>query len=154
MAKPTLYMMMGLPASGKSTWIKNNLVEGRAAVVSPDLVMTNPETGAYVWSPEACSQAWALSYRMAGALLSAGKDVVFDATFCSVISRSALLNLALGMGATVHGVYIKTSAKECKARNALRSVDRRVPEEVLTEMADTFEAPTAMEGFDILYSTT
>jgi len=44
-------IMMGIPGSGKSTWVKDNLPTGKTVVASADQFFTDPVTGVYNWRP-------------------------------------------------------------------------------------------------------
>ena len=75
-------MMVGIPASGKSTWISQNR-KSSWNVISPDQFLE--EKYDYEWTPERASEAWALSFQRYGQYLLDGGTVVWDATFLSPI---------------------------------------------------------------------
>jgi hypothetical protein len=74
-------------------------------------------------------------------------DVIFDATFSTRISRSGILNIAIGAGWTVDCLYMSTPLQECLDRNVLRQSVKNVPGSVITAMYDKFDRPELSEGF-------
>lgn len=127
--KGVLTVLVGLPASGKSTWAKEN--GGKASIVSTDEIRAELTGDAGDQSRNA--DVWEIAFSRAEALLRAGKNVIFDATNCGRANRRLLLKGLKSQARDVIAVYFNTSLDECKRRNALR--DRVVPEEVLNRMS-------------------
>lgn len=140
----TIYMMVGIPGSGKSTWIREH-IEPSWIVLSPDAILEQRYN--YEWTPERASEAWAESYRHFGALLLSGTTIVWDATFISPIIRAAILHTSKGAGYRVVAVFFDTPVDVCVERNATRAREP-VPESTIRRMADGLVAPTEGEGFD------
>jgi predicted kinase len=46
-----VFILMGIPGSGKSTWVKENLPPGKTVVASADHYFIDPNTGEYNWRP-------------------------------------------------------------------------------------------------------
>ena len=140
----TIYMMVGIPGSGKSTWIRDH-VKQDWAVLSPDTILERRYN--YEWTPERAAEAWAESYRLFGSLLLQGRTMVWDATFISPIIRAAILHTSKGAGYRIEAVFCDTPVDVCVIRNASR--DREpVPESTIHRMADNLVPPTEAEGFD------
>ena len=140
----SVYMMVGIPGSGKSTWIRQNRVDDWV-VISPDQILE--ERYGYEWTPERAAEAWAESYQRFGALLLEDKTMVWDATFTSPMMRSAILHIAKGIGYRVKAIFCKTNIDLCLSRNLKR--DREpVPESTIRRMADSLIVPSTEEGFD------
>ena len=140
----TIYMMVGIPGSGKSTWIQTH-VESNWIVLSPDAILEQRYN--YHWTPERAAEAWAESYRSFGALLLKGATIVWDATLISPIIRAAILHTSKGAGYRVEAVFCDTPVEICVERNAKRAREP-VPESTIRRMADSLIAPTEEEGFD------
>lgn len=140
-----LVITIGLPGSGKSTAIKDEAPD--LVVVSPDHLLYHSD-GTYEFTPERAAAAWRDSYQMAASLMKVRRDFVFDATFTTVISRSALLHLAKGMGYNVEALWLDTPVPVCMERNDTRPGDRRIPDQVLFKMAAEMQPPTSDEGWD------
>ena len=126
---PTLYVMIGMPASGKSHWRRQYL---DATVISPDNVLE--EKWGYDWSPVHVAQAWATCYEALGRaivneMFSADQDAeyVWDAGMTVPQDRSAVLGIAKGAGWRVIAVYVNTPYEVCVERNEERPRHRRVP---------------------------
>ena len=140
----TIYMMVGIPGSGKSTWIQTH-VDSSWIVLSPDTILEQRYN--YQWTAERAAEAWAESYRNFGALLLKGATIVWDATLISPITRAAILHTSKGAGYRVEAVFCDTPVEICVKRNATRSREP-VPESTIRRMADSLVAPTEEEGFD------
>ena len=142
--KPVVYMMVGIPGSGKSTWIRNNR-QKTWIVVSPDVILETQYN--YEWTPERAAEAWAISYQQFGQGLLSGQTMVWDATFTSPIMRAAILHTAKGAGYRVEAVFCDTPIELCIERNQRRN-RKPVPEGKIHGMAEGLQPPTAAEGFD------
>ena len=140
----TVYMMVGIPGSGKSTWIREN-TEQNWVVLSPDTILEKRYN--YEWTSDRASEAWAESYRLFGFLLLKGTTIVWDATFISPIIRSAILHISKGAGYRVEAIFCDTPVETCIERNASR-MREPVPESTIRRMADNLVIPTEAEGFD------
>ena len=102
----TLLMMVGIPASGKSSWIKSNC-DHSWTKISPDAVLE--EKYNYEWTPERAAEAWAESFQAYGAVLLSGGKVVWDKT-----------NLAGNKVAS--GVYIVLLTNDDASENAVTKI--------------------------------
>ncbi|MEM9450322.1 MAG: AAA family ATPase [Cyanobacteria bacterium P01_E01_bin.6] len=78
--KPMLWLTIGLPRSGKTTWIWQNLDRwGNASVVNPDSIRVAMHGEAF--NPAAETAIWMVANYMVPALFVAGHDnVILDAT--------------------------------------------------------------------------
>ncbi len=75
MDKQTLFLMVGLPRSGKTTWAKKQ----NLPMVNPDSIRLALHGKPFI--PQAESFVWAIAYLMAKALLISGHStVIIDAT--------------------------------------------------------------------------
>ena len=139
-----LIITIGLPGSGKSTWAGSQNVP----VICPDTFLM--DKGVYKWSFERANRAWAVAYQELGSWLrQADADtVIFDACFCSVIDRAAVLNICKAFGVVVEAVFFHVDLKTCIRRNESRSADRHVPETRLLQMAGRITPPSYAEDFN------
>lgn len=142
-----LYMMVGVPGSGKST-VANEMGKVLGIpVISSDLVrkeVTGSEEDFsqdyYVWTsviPKKLKDS-----------LSKG-DAIFDATNLKARDRKKILNLA---GPTVEklAIVVDTPIETCIERQNLR--ERKVPSDRIREMYCSFALPTTEEGFSAIYT--
>ena len=142
--KPVVYMMVGIPGSGKSTWIAKNQ-QDTWVVVSPDTLLETQYN--YEWTPERAAEAWATSYQQFGRGLLVGQTMVWDATFTSPITRAAILHTAKGAGYRIEAIFCDTPIEVCIERNQKRGREP-VPESTIHRMAENLQPPTESEGFD------
>ena len=136
-----LYMMIGIPGSGKST-VAERLLEKKygAYVVSTDTLRHELLGNADDQSQNGKIHAEARNRVLYA--LRAGKDACHDATNIKAEHRAQLLNEMPENTITV-GVLC-----ECEIPTALRRQlgrDRRVPEHVIRRMAWQLEIPTLQE---------
>ena len=146
----TLYMSIGIPASGKTTWSKEWLPN--ATVISPDLILE--EKYGYKWTPAHVADAWNICYQTLGRAMAAemfradDAEYLWDACLPTPRDRSALLNIAKGMGWRVIAVYFSTPKEVCVKRNAKRPKHRRVPDKQMDSMWVRLTPPQSAEAWD------
>lgn len=144
---PTLYLMLGLPGAGKSTYVTQRLVpQGVQVVCADDLRAAHGHR--YYGPLEA--QIHGLCYTFARAHMLRGLDVVVDE--CTVRSGyvKRWLNLASDMGYHVHVLHLTTPAEVCRQRR--RDATPDFPLEVIDKkaalLADNLPAIRAMLAED------
>jgi len=136
-----LYVTVGLPGSGKSTWLERN---GKPALAS-DAIRA-------VITGDAANQrqnrlVFATLRKLAEARLSAGcAETWIDSTALTPGERRVWIRLAEMNGCEVEAVFFDTPVEVCRARNAAR--ERKVPEDALDRMAARLVRPALSEGFD------
>lgn len=134
----TLYTMIGLPGSGKSTFASNH---PECIVVSTDAIRGE------LFGDESEQKDGKLVFDVAYARLAqaveAGQDAIFDATNLQRKYRKKIFQM---FPKAYHvAVFVNTPVDVCKERNAKR--DRVVPEMVIDRMASSLNPPTIAEGF-------
>ena len=149
-----LYMMVGVPGSGKSTWILNHQAKFkrpykvvsrdqiRFALVKEDEEYFSKEKEVFEKFVEAIKEG-----------LDSDLDVYADATHLNEASRSKLLR-ALGTslkGVKVEAIVIRPSFDTIVKQNAQRSGREFVPLSALRRMNYQFTMPTEEEGFDRIW---
>ena len=110
---PKLVALMGLPRSGKSTWVQDWYIPHGYAAVSPDMCRRVVHGRSYLESSEYL--VWAIVFGAADMLLAIGNRVVIDATNCSRHHRDSWAK----RGAVFH--YIPTPFEECLKRGQSQS---------------------------------
>ncbi len=147
-------------------------------IISPDHFLMTPE-GQYHWTKERVAQAWEESTQKFKAALASGEFdrvvllmgapgsgkstwleknqkpgiLFFDAVFKDWKVRAPYLRLAEDAGYYPEVVWVRTPLEVCLERNALRSQDRKVPEETLRGMWETIEKSPpnpGQEGFRLI----
>jgi tRNA uridine 5-carbamoylmethylation protein Kti12 len=152
----SLVMLVGLPGSGK-THFRDELAKRLEMHHRPKLQVWCPDdllakcSEKYAWTPKAAAEAWARAYRSFGRCLldlEMHLDIgCWDAVFHTNVSRSAIANIARGLGHHTYAVYLKTDPEVCFTRNASRPVERQVPRETMASMQAHLHAPSVTEGF-------
>lgn len=164
-SRPVLYVMIGFPASGKSTFFKTLK---HIDVYSADAVRGEwfgdeglqfcdaffKERGIDVTGRSdtektriANSIVWKEVYRRAEQSLSAGRDTAIDGINISRRVRKRIIR-RFRKQAVIHGIWMTAGSELCVLRDAQRA--RNVGAEIIREMAAHFEMPEVTEGFDIL----
>lgn len=145
----TVWLCVGPPASGKSTFSKT-LAEGDTNVVRvcPDEFRAKLGWGEGDQSVSAA--AFEATKKAIGKALDSGKNVIIDATFMHRKSRKDFINIARGRGAQVIAMVFECEKATLVARNAKRVAEggRNVSESVMDMMLEKYQVPTEEEGFD------
>jgi predicted kinase len=137
-----LTIMVGLPRSGKSVWVKEH--KGDAVVVSPDWIRENILGETYSYSNSANAIVWSIMDATLRIVLGQGKDAILDGVNLTRETRSYYVAIARRHGAKVRMMMINTPLKTCLERNAC-SVSHKLPPEKLVEMDMSIEWPTKVE---------
>ena len=133
-------ILIGLPASGKSTFFRERFA-GTHDHVSKDVLRSNRR-------PQRRQE------QLVAESLAAGRSVVVDNTNPSVAVRRPLLDVARTYQAEVVGYFFVTDARDALRRNRTREGRERVPDVAIFTVRKHLQAPTPGEGFDRLYAVT
>lgn len=152
----TLYVLIGLPASGKSTWRENYLAsnpESDCVICSTDDLIEEYASANGMTYSEAFGKVnfkdlnarFRNRFRQA---INAGKDVIVDRTNMSVKSRKEYLKNIPDSYEKVAVVFVVPDP-ELKRRLAAReaATGKGIPEQVINDMAARYVAPSR-EEFD------
>ena len=142
--KPTMVMMCGLSASGKSTYAKELSEKIDAVVLSSDtlrLEMFGDET-----DQNHNQQVFQELHTRVKKHLRAGRNVIYDATNISSKRRRAFLNEPKKIDCIKNCVIMATPYEQCLKNNRNRA--RQVPEWVIEKMYRKWQTPHTFEGFD------
>lgn len=144
---PTLYVMLGLPGAGKSTYVTEKLVPRGVQVVCADDVRA--AHGHRYYGPLE-AQIHGLCYTFARAHMLRGLDVVIDESTVRSSYVKRWCNLAADMGYRVRVLHCTAPAAVCRERR--RAVAPDFPLEVIDKkaalLADNLPAIRAMLGPD------
>lgn len=139
--KPTFYMMVGVPGSGKTTYAHRI---PNAKVISSDEI--RKELGVDGGDKQAHSRVFAILHERVKETLQNGKDVVYDATNIAESKRRSFLKEINDIAGKKVCVCLVPSLNQAIRQNADR--DEPVPEHVIRNMHMRLEAPTFSEGWD------
>ena len=134
----TVYLLSGLPGTGKDTWVRENLPE------LPMLSLDEIREELAVSPRENQAKVAELAQARARQLLREKKSFVWNATDLTVLTRQGLVGLFTDYGAAVELVYLETEEAQRKKRNAERI--RQVPEEAVSHMLEQLFLPEQREA--------
>ena len=151
---PKLYVLVGVPGSGKSSWVARQSWAKHCAYVSTDSHVEDEakrqgKTYNDVFKdfmPEAVDM-------MCNDIISArnlGLDIIWDQTSCSVKSRKKKFNM-LPEYYAVAVVFTTPEPLELAIRLKNRP-GKNIPQHVMLSMINSWEEPTVAEGFsEVIY---
>lgn len=138
--------MIGIPGSGKSTWIEQNLVDrSKSAIISMD-ELRKELTGDTTDQTQNALVASLARRNLLGAISIGVPYIYWDNTTTQRKYRKEIISIAKKGGYEVNAVYFKIPFETCLKRNGNRS--RVVPVDVLVRMANQLQPPTKDEGWD------
>ena len=146
----TLYITVGLPGSGKSTYVKNFIKDKDIEYLSSDSLR------AIYGKSEEDQTVTPLVFghikRKVDEFLKDGKNVLVDATSVNRKERSDYINTAKKYGAKVVAIVFKMDRQGLIDRNKKRGEQggRVVPDFVIDKMLNKFEEPSYSEGIDVI----
>lgn len=142
--KHKFIMMVGLPASGKSTEAKKLATEHNATVFSSDDL--REELFGDVSNQDNNTKLFEELHRRIKDCLRDGKSAIYDATNINYKRRMTFLTELKNIPCEKICVLVATPYDECLKRNAKR--ERKVPEYVIERMYRQFNIPYWYEGWD------
>lgn len=137
MAEQKVFMLVGVPASGKSTWGEKFAKDHNYTYLSSDRNRARVGTGEE--DQKASGRAFALLKQELGEALDRGESVVVDACFNHKKARSPFIAIARNRGVPVKAVVFKVPREELLRRNSSRA--RVVPTFVIDQKLSMWEDP-------------
>jgi len=139
-----LYVLIGIPNSGKSTWTENLKKDTPVEVINMDDIRFQL-TGSMSDQSRNKDVFGKATGKFRQALVAGVETIVWDNTTVSRSYRKDLIAESKDHGYQVIAVFFKVSLTEAKLRNSKR--DRVVPEDVLDRMHNKLQPPSLEEGF-------
>ena len=136
-----LYIMIGIPASGKDWYIEHHKKDG-------DVVLSSDAIRAEFGDVNDQSQnqlVFSTLYKRMRTALYKQKDVWFNATNVTAKNRSYAIKCGKQYNAEIIGIMMLTPLEQCIENEKLR--ERKVGVEVMNKFIDRFENPLYTEGF-------
>lgn len=126
-------IFVGLQASGKSTFFKENFADTHVRI-NMDMLNTRNRERIIL---DAC--------------LEAEQKCVVDNTNLQVEDRARYIEKFKSRKWGVIGYYFQSKVHDCVARNKERTLRKPVPDKAIYGSSNRLELPTKAEGFDELY---
>ena len=144
-----LYVLVGVPGSGKSTWIKNQDWAKDCVVVSTDEFVEDyakecGSTYSEVFDDYMPTAVKLMADKVVRAR-EAGKDVIWDQTSTTEKTRARKFNMLPDYYAIA--VVFRTPEKEELARRLASRPGKNIPAHVMKSMIEGLVEPTLEEGF-------
>lgn len=150
MRKPKLYVLVGVPGSGKSTWIKNQAWAKNCVVASTDDILDAHAVATGQTYSEVFKDYMPTAINLMTDKVIAARqknaDIIWDQTSVSVGSRKKKLRM-LPNYYKIAVVFKTPDADELQRRLGSRP-GKVIPPHVSNSMAASFSMPTKEEGFD------
>ena len=146
---PKCYQLIGVPGSGKSTWVKNQIWALGLTVVSTDTFVeayaaTQSRTYSEVFG-DYMPTAIDLMIQQVAFAQQHGHTVIWDQTSTTAASRRKKFRMLPDYQHIA--VVFKTPDPEELSRRLASRPGKIIPEEIVQDMIDRFEMPTLAEGF-------
>lgn len=151
--KPTVVMMIGLPGSGKSTWIKQNL-PGIKVLSTDDLIEKYAADKGKTYSEVFAKAAPLASAKFDQQLKAAAKNgetVIIDQT--NMGRKSRMSKIAPFKNHYKVAIMVSADPIELKLRLKHRAemTGKHIPEKVVDQMARSYQTITKDEGWDEIH---
>lgn len=148
---PKCYILIGVPASGKSTWVSMNRIDGAWVISTDDIIeelshrygMTYDE-GFRDLIKFAEKVMWA-NIKMAA---EEGRSIYIDRTNISEKGRKKFIDFLKPYGYTFEAIDFETPEDDEWDRRLASRQGKTIPTYVLESMADNYEMPLPSEGFE------
>jgi predicted kinase len=142
---PTLFMLCGLPGSGKTTLARRLERDGARSFILDELTTRHGETTDDDLTERIAEATWIDIAKT----LQSGRDCVLDWGFDSREERERTRARALALGAAIRLIFLDVPKAELSRRLALRPWPP-VTEAELELWSTQFEAPASDEAFERL----
>lgn len=153
---PKCIMLVGVPASGKSTWHRNRYGEYPMPVASTDRIIEEVAASYGMTYDEGFKGliqfAEIIMWRQITSCLMRGADFIIDRTNLTAKSRKKFIDkLKLHRYEIEAVVFPEVGSEALPEEEWKRRLDSRqgktIPDHVLESMADNYEIPLMSEGF-------
>jgi predicted kinase len=148
-------MLVGVPGSGKSTWLEDNyygqIAEGYEIISTDDVI----DHVSYIYGmnydeafPDLIKFAEKAMWKQLETASKLKSDIVIDRTNLTVSSRRKFLRYLEGY--EFEAIVFPTPDKQEWERRLSSRPGKTIPKRVLESMRNNTEAPTLEEGFEVI----
>lgn len=138
-----VYVMAGLPLSGKDTYIQRNLPD------LPEISLDHIREEMGIRPTEPSGPVVAVARERAKGYLRTRTPFVWNATNLILDNRSKVCRMCSGYGARVNLIYLEAPYRELLRRNTIR--ERSVPVDVINRMIRRLDMVECVEGFRVIW---
>ena len=153
--RPVVWLMIGVPYAGKSTYVATPPELSALPVLSFDDEIMHVTHGHYEKWAEAADRASELLEKRKARLIAAGRSFVIDMTnLLAAEGRIPLIRELHAAGFAVKGIVLEPPPLDELVRRMKARPMKKVPPEAVAKMFARWEAepPAEAEGFDELIS--
>ena len=151
--KPTLYMLIGVPGSGKSTWVSGQLWACECVYISTDKYVEEIARDLkHTYSEVFQSVMPQCVEKMVDDVINAredNKDIIWDQTSTTIASRAKKFYMLPEYYKIA--VVFRTPARDELDVRLCGRLGKHIPKNVIDSMIDNWEEPTLEEGFDEIW---
>ena len=145
-----LYLTMGQPGAGKSTYIKNHIKDNEVYISRDTIRFSMVKENEPYFSKE--KEVFNEFIRQINEALNKGYTVFADATHLNKSSRTKVLREITAKRSETNVIWIQTDLETSLQQNEYRKGTRAyVPEENIKRMYYSIEEPVAEEGINKVY---
>jgi len=150
---PTCYQLVGVPASGKSTWIKDQIWALGLTVVSTDAFVEDyaraqGKTYSEVFADYMPTAVNLMAEQVVRAR-TLGHTVIWDQTSTTIASRARKFNMLPDYEHIA--VVFRTPEHTELMRRLMSRPGKEIPDHVIASMIANWEEPTIEEGFNEIW---
>lgn len=148
----TLYLMCGIPGSGKSTWLKEHCDPRRDVIISRDAIRFSLlKDGDDYFAKE--KLVWKIFIQEIKEYIKTDYRIFIDATHLNKASRQKLMSAVAAKEVKYIPIVFDVPLEVAITRDSRRQGRAHVGKEVITKMYNSFEKPTTEEFEEIIEIT-
>jgi predicted kinase len=152
----TVYVLVGIPGSGKTTWAFQQPWFGNCAYISTDKFVeayshevNKPYSAVFDFIMPTAIQLMIEDVVRARKI---GKDIIWDQTSTTVMSRTRKFNMLPKYYRIAVSFPIPDQAELQHRLN--QRIGKTIPQQVINSLINNYEPPTLAEGFDEIWNIT